>query len=119
LQNRRFSVYSTDDGTHFNSIDNFGDNWWCRFLSPDKNQNYGGGFYYSFSKLRAPLEKIYPNNVVTELNFLSAHEKTVARDEFNALGQLAIEWAKGSSSVSERLSKQNGLKTRHYKEGTD
>ena len=95
--------YSTGDGTHFNSIDNFGDNWWCAFTPSGNTQTYGGGFYYMFSKLRSPLPEIYPGGIVPEPDFLSAQDKGTARQEMNALtalpsaprwlGQLAIDWA--------------------------
>lgn len=95
--------YSTDDGTHFNGIDDFGDNWWCRFLPAQDKQSYGGGFYYMFAKPRPPLEDVYPGGTVSEPDFLSAQEKAAARDEFQVLtalpsaarwlGQIAVEWA--------------------------
>jgi len=95
--------YSTDGGTHFNGIDNFGDNWWCPFLPERNKESYGGGFYYMFAKPRQPLEEVYPGGTVPEPDFLSAQEKATAHDEFQALaalssaprwlGQLAVDWA--------------------------
>jgi hypothetical protein len=95
--------YSTDDGTHFNGIDNFGDNWWCRFLPSQQTQGYGGGFYYMFSKLRSALQEIYPGGTVPQPDFLSAQDKEAAQQEWNALtslpsaprwlGQFAVEYA--------------------------
>jgi hypothetical protein len=95
--------YSTND-THFNSIDNFGDNWWCNFLPTEKNQHPTGGFYLMFSTPRAPLQEIYPGGVVSAPEFLSAQDKNTAAEELNALaalpsaprwlGQFTIDWAK-------------------------
>ena len=95
--------YSTNDA-HFNSIDNFGDNWWCNFLPTEKNQHPTGGFYLMFSTLRAPLQEIYPGGVVSAPEFLSAQDKNTAAEELNALaalpsaprwlGQFTIDWAK-------------------------
>jgi hypothetical protein len=95
--------YSTSDN-HFNSIDNFGDNWWCNFLPTQKNQHPTGGFYLMFSTLRAPLQEIYPGGIVFSPGFLSAQDKSTAAEELNALaalpsaprwlGQFTIEWAK-------------------------
>jgi len=95
--------YSTTDN-HFNSIDNFGDNWWCRFVPSKKDQPANGGFYRLFSTLRAPLQEIYPVGVATAPAFLSAEDKNTAAEEVSALadlpsaprwlGQFTIEWAK-------------------------
>jgi tetratricopeptide (TPR) repeat protein len=95
--------YANKD-SHFNSIDNFGDNWWCNFLPSQNNQHPVGGFYLMFSTLRAPLQEIYPGNVVSAPAFLSAQDKNAAAEEVNALaglpaaprwlGQFTIEWAK-------------------------
>jgi hypothetical protein len=79
--------YSTTDN-HFNSIDNFGDNWWCPFLPTQKNQQPTGGFYLMFSTLRAPLQEIYPGGVVSAPAFLSAQDKDTAAEEVNALAGL-------------------------------
>jgi hypothetical protein len=102
--------------THFSSIDNFGDNWWCAFRPAQNTQTYGGGFYYMFSKLREPLQEIYPGEVVAEPAFLSAQDKETAQQELNALtalpsaprwlGQFAIDWANahpGDPRVPEAL----------------
>ena len=95
--------YSTTDN-HFNSIDNFGDNWWCNFLPTQKNQRPTGGFYLMFSTLRAPLQEIYPGGVVSAPALLSAQDKNTADEEVNALaalpsaprwlGEFTINWAK-------------------------
>jgi tetratricopeptide (TPR) repeat protein len=95
--------YSANDN-HFNSIDNFGDNWWCRFVPSKKDQPANGGFYRMFSTLRAPLREIYPGGVVTAPPFLSAQDKDTAAEEVNALadllsaprwlGEFTINWAK-------------------------
>jgi TolA-binding protein len=95
--------YSTTDN-HFNSIDNFGDNWWCRFVPSIKDQPANGGFYRLFSTLRAPLQEIYPVGVATAPAFLSAEDKNTAAEEVSALadlpsaprwlGQFTLEWAK-------------------------
>jgi tetratricopeptide (TPR) repeat protein len=107
--------YSTTDN-HFNSIDNFGDNWWCNFLPTQKNQHPTGGFYLMFSTLRAPLQEIYPGGAVSAPAFLSAQDKNAAAEEVNALaglpaaprwlGQFTIDWAKAhpdDPSVPEAL----------------
>lgn len=88
---------------HFGSLDNLGDNWWCRFALSQNEQN-GRGFYQMFSTLRPSLQEIYRGGVVPEPAFLSEQEKKTAADEVNALaalpsaprwlGQLAVEWAK-------------------------
>jgi hypothetical protein len=90
--------------SNFGSIDNFGDNWWCRFVSVKKDSPADGGFYRLFSTLRAPLREIYPGGVVTAPAFLSAESKNAAAEELNALadlpsaprwlGQFTISWAK-------------------------
>jgi len=90
--------------SNFNSIDNFGDNWWCNYLPSPKNQHPVGGFYLMFSTLRAPLGEIYPGGVVPTPAFLSAQDKDTATEEVNALadlpslprwlGQFTLEWAK-------------------------
>jgi hypothetical protein len=95
--------YNANDN-HFNSIDNFGDNWWCPYLPTQKNQHPVGGFYLMFSTLRAPLQEIYPGGVVPAPAFLSAQDKNTATEELNALaalpsaprwlGQFTLEWAK-------------------------
>jgi tetratricopeptide (TPR) repeat protein len=95
--------YSTSDN-HFNSIDNFGDNWWCQFLPTQKNPHPVGGFYVMFSTLRAPLQEIYPGGGVPAPAFLTAQDKATAAEELNALaalpsaprwlGQFTINWAK-------------------------
>jgi hypothetical protein len=95
--------YSTTDN-HFNSIDNFGDSWWCNFLPTQKNQRPTGGFYLMFSTLRAPLQEIYPGGVVSAPALLSAQDKNTADEEVNALaalpsaprwlGEFTINWAK-------------------------
>ncbi|HMD09309.1 MAG TPA: hypothetical protein VKH63_17385 [Candidatus Acidoferrum sp.] len=95
--------YSTNE-SHFNSIDNFGDNWWCRFVPSQRDQGTNAGFYRLFSTLRAPLREIYPGGVVTAPAFLSAQGKDAAAEEVNALadlpsaprwlGQFTIDWAK-------------------------
>jgi len=95
--------YSTNDN-HFNSIDNFGDNWWCNFLPSQQNQHPTGGFYLMFSTLRAPLPEIYPGGAVSAPEFLSAQDKNTAAEEVNALaalpsaprwlGEFTINWAK-------------------------
>ncbi|HKN75053.1 MAG TPA: hypothetical protein VJW94_07740 [Candidatus Acidoferrum sp.] len=107
--------YSTKEN-HFNSIDNFGDNWWCKFLLTEKNQHPTGGFYLMFSTLRAPLREIYPGGVVTAPAFLSAQDKNTAAEELNViadlpsaprwLGEFTINWAKAhpdDSRVPEAL----------------
>jgi TolA-binding protein len=90
--------------SNFNSIDNFGDNWWCRFVSVKKDSPADSGFYRLFSTLRAPLQEIYPGGVVPAPAFLSVQDKTTAAEELNALadlssaprwlGQFTIDWAK-------------------------
>jgi tetratricopeptide (TPR) repeat protein len=95
--------YSTTDN-HFNSIDNFGDNWWCPFLPTQENQRPTGGFYLMFSTLRAPLQEIYPGGVVPSPTFISEQGKNAAAEEVNAiaalpsaprwLGEFTITWAK-------------------------
>jgi hypothetical protein len=95
--------YSTNDN-HFNSIDNFGDNWWCPFLPTQKNQRPTGGFYLMFSTLRAPLQEIYPGGVVPSPTFISEQDENAAAGEVNALaalpsaprwlGEFTITWAK-------------------------
>ena len=94
--------YSVNE-PHFGSLDNLGDNWWCRFAISQNEQN-GRGFYRMFSTLRSSLQEIYPGGVVPEPAFLSEQEKKTAADEVNALaalpsaprwlGQLAVAWAK-------------------------
>jgi tetratricopeptide (TPR) repeat protein len=95
--------YANKD-SHFNSIDNFGDNWWCHFVPSQKDQPTNGGFYRLFSTLRAPLREIYPGGVVPEPAFLSAQDKNSATEELTALadlpsaprwlGQFTLDWAK-------------------------
>lgn len=90
--------------SNFTSIDNFGDNWWCRFVPSKKDQPADGGFYRLFSTLRAPLQEIYPGGVVPVPAFLSAPDKNAATEELSALaafpsaprwlGQFTLEWAK-------------------------
>jgi hypothetical protein len=90
--------------SNFNSIDNFGDNWWCRFVPSKKDQPADGGFYRLFSTLRAPLQEIYPGGVVPAPAFLSAQDKNSATEELSALvafpsaprwlGQFTLEWAR-------------------------
>jgi hypothetical protein len=92
--------------SNFNAIDNFGDNWWCRFVPSQKDQATNAGFYRLFSTLRAPLREIYPGGVVPEPAFLSAQDKTTAAEELSALanlpsaprwlGQFTLEWAKAN-----------------------
>lgn len=94
--------YSAND-TRFNSIDNFSDNWWCAFEPSLNAQRSTGGYYLLFATLRGPLQEIYPQGVVPEPVFLSAEDKSAARNEVTALsalpsaprwlGQLAVEWA--------------------------
>jgi hypothetical protein len=88
---------------HFGSLDNLGDNWWCRFALSQNEQN-GRGFYGMFSTLRSSLQEIYRGGLVLEPAFLSVEEKKAAAGEVDALaalpsaprwlGQLAVEWAK-------------------------
>ena len=97
--------YRSND-SHFNSIDNFGDNWWCPFLPTQKNQHPVGGFYLMFSTLRPPLQEIYPGGVVPAPAFLSVQDKNTVAEELNALaalpsaprwlGQFTLEWAKSN-----------------------
>jgi hypothetical protein len=107
--------YSTTDN-HFNSIDNFGDNWWCNFLPIEKNQHPTGGFYLMFSTLRAPLQEIYPGGAVSAPEFLSVQDKNTTAEELNSLaallaaprwlGEFTINWAKthpGDPRVPEAL----------------
>ncbi len=76
------------NNTHFSSIDNFGDNWWCRFVPSQEGQPTNGGFYRLFSTLRAPLRQIYSGGVVPEPAFLPVQDKTTAAEELNALAEL-------------------------------
>ncbi len=88
----------------FCTIENFGDNWWCRFVPSQKDQPTNGGFYRLFSTLRAPLREIYPGGVVPAPAFLSAEDKNTVAEELNALadlpsaprwlGQFTLAWAK-------------------------
>src|SRR5579859_97061 len=87
---------------HFSSLDNLGDNWWCRF-APTQDQQNPGGFYRMFSTLRPPLQQIYAGGILPEPAFLSEQDKQAAADEVNDLaalpsaprwlGQHAVEWA--------------------------
>ncbi|MGA2094869.1 MAG: hypothetical protein ABSH39_01090 [Candidatus Acidiferrum sp.] len=96
--------FNNTNEMHFNSIQNFGDNWWCSFVPTQKNPNTNTGFYRMFSNLRPPLQEIYPGGDVPEPGFLSPQEKTIAADEIKALadlppaprwlGQITISWAK-------------------------
>jgi len=96
--------FNNTNETHFNSIHNFGDNWWCSFVPGQKNPNTNTGFYRMFSSLRSPLREIYPGGDVPEPGFLSSQEKTIAADEINALadlpsaprwlGQITVSWAR-------------------------
>src|ERR1700722_611170 len=99
---------------HFGSLDNLGDNWWCRFALSQDELN-GRGFYRMFSTLRSSLQEIYRGGG-PEPAFLSEQDKKAAANELNALaalpsappwlGQLAVEWAKAhpdDSRVPESL----------------
>ncbi len=101
---RGWFYHTGDLDSKFSSIENFGDNWWCRIVPSQKDQPANGGFYRLFSTLRAPLREIYPGGVVPSPAFLSAQDKSTATEELNALadlpsaprwlGQFTINWAK-------------------------
>ncbi|HKW56817.1 MAG TPA: hypothetical protein VJN42_05605 [Candidatus Acidoferrum sp.] len=97
--------YSTSE-SRFNTLDEFGDNWWCPFAPPkqdEQNAFFARDYYRMFTTPSRPLQLVYPGGIVTSPHFLSEDDRSAAEKETAALaalpsasvwlGQAALAWA--------------------------
>jgi len=86
-----------------NRIDNYRDNWWCSFKPPTQ-PSFESNYYEMRSRLREPLDVLYPNRQISYPDFLEEADRTAATDEWNRLmatgtapnflSRQVIEWAR-------------------------